>query len=153
MTERKAAVRQMATGYRRAGKKDNGRSSDEVVALTGYNRRYAIGLLGGVAPKVAAAPKRRLARVRERLYDTAVLEALRRIWVIMDCMKLMFAAIIRASKTWRGVAVREFERKQLATLREELNQKFEEQHDLKVKPASRSRKLQRLWDLTTSRSH
>ncbi len=54
-------------------------------------------------------------------------------------MKLMFAAIIRASQTWRGVSVSEFERKQLATLREELDQKFEEQHDLKMKPVSRSR--------------
>ena len=54
-------------------------------------------------------------------------------------MKLMFAAIIRASQTWRGVAVSEFERKQLATLREELDQKFEEQHELKMKPVSRSR--------------
>jgi transposase-like protein len=54
-------------------------------------------------------------------------------------MKLMFAAIIRASQTWRGVPVSEFERKQLATLREELAQKFEEQHELKLKPVSRSR--------------
>ena len=54
-------------------------------------------------------------------------------------MKLMFAAIMRASQTWRGVAVSEFERKQLATLREELDQKFEEQHELKLKPVSRSR--------------
>ena len=54
-------------------------------------------------------------------------------------MKLMFAAIIRASQTWRGVAVTEFERKQLETLREELNQKFDEQHELKMQSVSRSR--------------
>jgi transposase-like protein len=53
--------------------------------------------------------------------------------------KLMFAAIMRASQTWRGVAVSEFERKQLTTLREELDQKCEEQHELKLKPVSRSR--------------
>jgi hypothetical protein len=35
-----------------------------------------------------------------------------------------------------------------AALCAELNQKFEEQHDLKVKFASRSQKLQQLWDLT-----
>lgn len=86
MTERKAVVRQMATRYRRAGKKDKGRLLDELVALTGYNRRYAMGLLAGVAPKTAAGPKQRSARVRERRYDAPVLAALRRIWVIMDCI-------------------------------------------------------------------
>jgi hypothetical protein len=53
-------------------------------------------------------------------------------------MKLMFA-IIRARQTWRGVAVSEFERKQLASLREELDQKCEEKHVLQVRSVSRSR--------------
>ena len=85
MTERKAVVRQMATRYRRAGKKDKGRLLDELVALTGYNRRYAMGVLGA-APKAAAAPKAPSTRVRERRYDAPVLAALRRIWVILDCI-------------------------------------------------------------------
>jgi hypothetical protein len=86
MTERRAVVRQMAARYRRAGKKDKGRLLDELVALTGYNRRYAMGVLGSVAPKAAAARKRPSARERERLYDAPVLAGLRRIWVIMDCI-------------------------------------------------------------------
>jgi hypothetical protein len=44
-------------------------------------------------------------------------------------MKLMFAALIRASQTWRGVTITEFERRQLQTLREELNQQFDAKHD------------------------
>jgi hypothetical protein len=86
MTERKAVVRQMTARYRRAGKKDKGRLLDELVALTGYNRRYAVGLLNSAPAKAAAAPKRRAPRVRERLYDALVLDALRRIWAIMDCI-------------------------------------------------------------------
>ena len=86
MTERKAVVRQMAARYRRATKKDKGRLLDELVALTGYSRWYAVGLLGGPVTKADVAPKRRVARVRERLYDAPVLDALRRIWGIMDCI-------------------------------------------------------------------
>jgi putative transposase len=37
-------------------------------------------------------------------------------------LKLMYAAIIRASETWRGIAVSAFERRQLEAIREELNQ-------------------------------
>jgi hypothetical protein len=33
----------------------------------------------------------------------------------------MFAAVQRASQTWQRVAITDFERKQLITLREELN--------------------------------
>lgn len=54
-------------------------------------------------------------------------------------MKLMFAALIRASQTWRGVTITAFERRQLQTLREELDQQFEAKHESKIKPVSRSR--------------
>ena len=86
MTERKAVVRQMATRYQRAGKKEKGRLLDELVALTGYSRWYAVELLSGAVTKAAVTPKRPVPRVRERLYDAPVLDALRRIWVIMDCI-------------------------------------------------------------------
>ena len=95
MSERKAVVRQMASRYRRASKKDKGRLLDELVALTGYNRRYAMGVLGGAAPKAVAARKQAAPRVRERLYDAPVLDALRRIWAIMDgiCGKRLVAVL------------------------------------------------------------
>ena len=54
-------------------------------------------------------------------------------------MKLMFASLLRASQTWRGVIVTEFERKQLDTLSEELNMQFDERHATPIQPASRSR--------------
>jgi transposase-like protein len=54
-------------------------------------------------------------------------------------MKLMFASLMRASQTWRGVIVTEFERKQLDTLSEELNMQFDERHATPIQPASRSR--------------
>jgi len=37
----------------------------------------------------------------------------------------MFAAVQRASQTWQRVAITDFERKQLITLREELNAQFD----------------------------
>lgn len=52
-------------------------------------------------------------------------------------LKLMYAALERASRTWRGVAISDFERKQLLTLREELNREFDAKHR-PAKPASRS---------------
>jgi len=54
-------------------------------------------------------------------------------------MKLMYASLMRASQTWRGVIITEFERKQLDTLRDELNAQFEQLHATPLKPASRSR--------------
>lgn len=54
-------------------------------------------------------------------------------------MKLMYASLIRASQTWRGVMITEFERKQLETLREELNVQFEKHYATPIQPASRSR--------------
>ena len=54
-------------------------------------------------------------------------------------MKLMYASLMRASQTWRGVTITEFECKQLDTLREELNVQFDERHATPIQPASRSR--------------
>jgi transposase-like protein len=49
-------------------------------------------------------------------------------------LKLMFAATLRASERWRGLKVTNFERGQLAAIREELNAEFKKRH----KPATRS---------------
>jgi transposase-like protein len=43
-------------------------------------------------------------------------------------LKLMYASIQRASQTWQRIAITDFERKQLETLREELNQSFDAKH-------------------------
>jgi transposase-like protein len=52
-------------------------------------------------------------------------------------LKLMYAALDRASRSWQRVAITDFERKQLETLREEINREFDAKHQL-AKPASRS---------------
>ena len=54
-------------------------------------------------------------------------------------LKLMYAALIRASETWRRVVISEFELKQLGQLREHLNKRHAERTAPVVKSASRSR--------------
>jgi len=51
----------------------------------------------------------------------------------------MFAALIRASQSWRGVLVTKFERRQLDTLRDELSAHFEQRHATLTQIAFRSR--------------
>jgi hypothetical protein len=88
MTERKAVTAVMVARYRRASKKQKGQLLDELVALTGYNRWYAVGLLRGHGARPQAQRGRvdRRSRQRGRVYDAQVLAALRRVWVIMDCI-------------------------------------------------------------------
>lgn len=54
-------------------------------------------------------------------------------------LKLMYAALIRASDTWRRVVISEFELKQLTQLREHLERRHDERVAPIVKNASRSR--------------
>jgi transposase-like protein len=54
-------------------------------------------------------------------------------------LKLMYAALIRASDTWRRVVISEFELKQLVQLREHLERRHDERVAPIVKHASRSR--------------
>ena len=57
-------------------------------------------------------------------------------------MKLMFAALLRASESWRGIRITEFELRQLSLLRNELNEQFTARHApvaQPINPASRSR--------------
>lgn len=51
-------------------------------------------------------------------------------------LKLMFAALIRASQSWRRVVISEFELKQLSELRLQLNADFAKQPSANPKPAS-----------------
>lgn len=52
-------------------------------------------------------------------------------------LKLMYAALQRASGTWQRVVITDFEQKQLLTLREDLDRQFHEKHRV-IQPASRS---------------
>ena len=51
-------------------------------------------------------------------------------------MKLMFAALIRASETWRGIRISEFERRQLERLQEQLAKGFKARQEPVVKESS-----------------
>src|SRR5256885_8913733 len=80
MNERKAVTAVMVARYRRASKKQKGRLLDELIALTGYNRWYAVGLLRGHAttPEGRRGRINKRPRQRPRVYDAAGLGALRR---------------------------------------------------------------------------
>jgi hypothetical protein len=97
MRERMAVTGVLRTRYRRASKKQKGRLLDELVGLSGYNRRYAAALLGERGASGAGLGERveRRARRRPRVYDAAVLAALRWIWAIMDgiCGKRLAAVL------------------------------------------------------------
>ena len=40
-------------------------------------------------------------------------------------LKLMFGAMIRAAERWRAIRITDFERRQMAAIREELDQEYE----------------------------
>lgn len=94
MREKKAVAKVVAGRYRRATKKEKGRMLDELVALTGYNRWYAVRLLRGSGRVVQVSRRLRLqADLRpskisagRTVYDTSVVQALIKIWVILDCI-------------------------------------------------------------------
>jgi putative transposase len=50
-------------------------------------------------------------------------------------LKLMFGALIRAAERWRSVKVSEFERRQLAAVRKELDQEYEAMTGLNATPS------------------
>jgi hypothetical protein len=44
-------------------------------------------------------------------------------------LKLMYASLVRASDSWRGVTITELKRAQLQKLQEELTQDFKKRHE------------------------
>ena len=103
MSERRSVVKVMAARYRKATKKEKGGMLDELIALTDYNRRYAIGLLRGHGRLIRVGRRVRLMgdlrcpvkRSRPRIYDGVVLDALKKLWAILDfiCGKRLKAII------------------------------------------------------------
>src|SRR3970040_245091 len=103
MSERRLLVKVEAERYRKARKKEKGRVLDDLIALSGYNRWDAVGLLrgqgkliqGGRGLRLVADLVRSTKRRRPRIYDGVVLEWLRKIWAILDfvCGKRLAAII------------------------------------------------------------
>ena len=50
-------------------------------------------------------------------------------------IKLMFGAMIRAAERWRAIKLTDFERRQMAALRNELDQEYEAQSGLAKQPS------------------
>jgi len=98
MQERHRVIAETAVRYRAATKLEKGRILDELTALTGYNRKYALHLLtwwgktvervvGGTRLKlIIGTHQHRKKRTGKKKYSQELYEALRRIWATFDCM-------------------------------------------------------------------
>ena len=103
MNEKRSVAAQMAAGYQRARKKEKGVILGQFVELTGYVGRYAARLLRQHGKKarvgrvmIIGDVTKRSGRKRQAVYDGEVIEALRKIWMIMDCIcgKRLKAALV-----------------------------------------------------------
>jgi len=103
MGERQSLVRENASRYQKASKKQKRIILDEFVHSTGYHRTYASYLLSHHGKRVLVAPKtsivgdirKRVRKKREPVYGAEVVEALKRIWGILDliCGKRLKTAL------------------------------------------------------------
>lgn len=50
-------------------------------------------------------------------------------------LKLMFGAMIRAAERWRAIRITDFERRQMAAIREEIDQEYEARNGLAARSA------------------
>jgi hypothetical protein len=82
----------MAPEYQKSRKKEKGRILEQFIKATQYNRCYAAHMLKthgrkiwiNIETVVVADARKRKARKKERVYDTAVEAALKEIWEMMD---------------------------------------------------------------------
>ena len=51
----------------------------------------------------------------------------------------MFGAMIRAAERWRAIRITDFERRQMAAIREELDQEYEARNGLTSNPSANAR--------------
>lgn len=138
MKERKKATAVVAARYQKARKKDKGVILDEFTKLTGYGRRYASHVLRCHGRKVRINEtciiqydvRKTATRKKPKIYDSAVEEALKKVWYIMDCI-----CGKRLAPVLRGVVTR-LERFHEIKLSEAVRQKL-----FKISPASIDRLL------------
>ncbi len=92
MSERRVLVKAFAVRYQAGRKGERSRVLDEFVAVSGFSRSYASWLLRWHGREVRVGPRlvvvgdaaKRVKRRRRRIYDEAVVAALRRLWVLLD---------------------------------------------------------------------
>lgn len=94
MREKKSVTRVIASRYQNSNKKDKGKILEEFVELTGYTRSYASYLLSSHGKRlritsnvvIVGDVRKKTKRNRDKIYDSRVLDALKKIWFIMDCI-------------------------------------------------------------------
>ena len=86
-------------------------------------------------------PHRRAIRTKN-LLERLFVEERRRLKIIPNAfgekavLKLMFGAMIRAAERWRAIKVSDFERRQMAATRQELDHEYEARNDLTTKTSA-----------------
>jgi len=86
-------------------------------------------------------PHRRAIRTTN-LLERLFVEERRRLKIIPNAfgekpvLKLMFGAMIRAAERWRAIKVTDFEQRQMAAIKQELNQQYEAQNGLPQRPSA-----------------
>jgi hypothetical protein len=92
---------------------------DEFVEATGYNRRYALGLL---SPRISGAQRQAPGkRDRKPTYTTATLKAVEKVWELSDrlCAKRLvpyLPTLLEALERWREITLDDFTRSQLLSI-------------------------------------
>jgi hypothetical protein len=97
LKERYAVTNEVARRYRKANKKMKTKILDELIALTGYHRKYAIHLVANWGERkeirdgeglimAVAGRSRRKRKARKKRYDEQVAEALVKIWIVYGCI-------------------------------------------------------------------
>lgn len=99
MRQKKAITEELKKRYAKLSKKEKGLLLNQFCALTGYNRSYAarklrlvegkaIGYtkIGGKKVKFVISKNKKIKRKGKKIYDYDVFLALRKIWVICDCI-------------------------------------------------------------------
>ena len=82
LQERRVVTKGSYKRYQKSSKRDKTKILDEYVALTGYSRHHASWVLRTWEKR--RPPKR--TRLRLHIYDEKVFEALRKVWIVCDCI-------------------------------------------------------------------
>lgn len=97
MNERKKITKIIAERYKKADKKSKGKILDEFTGLTNYHRTYASYLLCSHKSKRVRSNKntaivfesditKKMKRKKDRYYDDNVFKALKKVWIICNCI-------------------------------------------------------------------
>ena len=97
MKERLAVINEIAKRYRKTGKRGKTKILDELIELTGYNRKYAIHQVANWGRRkeiregerliiAVGGRNRRKRKAREKKYDGKMVEALVKIWSVYGCL-------------------------------------------------------------------